>query len=321
MSLADNWAVEIGIERDSEGHLNLGSVIMHIRDAIIETGFVSRGRITSGLKEAYRPLGVEDVDVRAKIDEALRVLVLSGDVDEFTTAAGRGYAPTPPRRVAWGGAEDVLLGSTSGGEGTAYVRRLAAMETDETIVKLSLDEELGRPEWRLALVELKAADAPGDPASALFEIAVNLAASGDRYSLDEPEMIAVLSGRGTFFGHADRVPSGRWQRFSSDGCFPAVIKSGFSSRHVVLNIRDGMATVWEPKSYDLWKWVVVGATLAAGDAVINYDPDHMRLNFLTPPPNQVERAALLTGSQVGPWSWDLDVWAFAVIEEIIGSPR
>ena len=321
MSSAKSWAEAIRAKSDTEGQLELGSVIMHIRDAIIEAGFVSRGRITSGLKEAYRPLGVEETGLRAAIDEALRTLLLSGDVDEFTTGAGRGYAATPPRRIIWGGIEVALLGSTSGGEATAHIRRVAATEADAATITISLAEELGRPEWRSALVELIAADAPDESASALFDFAATLAASGEPYSLDEPQTVAVLSERGRFFGRAESAPSGRWRRFMGDGCFPAVIQSGFAPRYVVLSVTDGLATLWQPQSRDLWRWVVVGATLAAGDAAVSYDPVTKRFNFLTPPPRQVERAALLTGTRRGPWSWVLDASAYAVIASLMGSPR
>lgn len=320
MSSANSWADAIGAQYNAEGQLELGSVIMHVRDAIIEAGFVSRGRITTGLKEAYRPFGIEESSLRTAIDEALWTLLLSGDIDEFTTSAGRGYAATPPRRIVWGGIQAALLGSTSGGEAAAHVRRVAAIDSDPVSITIPLAEELGWPEWRLALVELGAADAPEESASVLYNFATALAASGERYSLDEPQTVSVLSGRGIFFGQAESVPSGRWERISGDGCFPAVIKSGFAPRYVVLSISDGLANLWQPQSRDIWRWIVVGATLAAGDAAINYDPANCRLDFLTPPPRQIERAALLTGSRIGPWSWHVDTSAFAVISELLGSP-
>src|SRR4051812_14817599 len=130
MTLADIWTEAISAERDVDGQPSLGTVLAHIRGAVIETGYVSHGRITSGLKEAYRPLRVEEGKLRAKMDEALRVLLLSGDLDQFTTGAGRGYAATPPRRIAWHGDSVALLGNTVGGEDSALVRRVAADEVD-----------------------------------------------------------------------------------------------------------------------------------------------------------------------------------------------
>jgi len=133
--------------------------------------------------------------------------------------------------------------------------------------------------------------------------------------------VAVLSGRGHFFGNPERVPSGRWQRSTDNGCFPAVIKSGFSPRYVILHIRDGAATVWQPPSRDLWRWFVIGATLAAGDPVLSYDSAARRLDFLTPPPRQVERGALLAGTQMGPWSWKIEPQVYAIVKTLTGTPR
>jgi hypothetical protein len=321
MSLADIWAEAIGAERDENGQPSLGTVLAHIRGAIIEAGYVSHGRITSGLKEAYRPLGVDEKKLRDTIDEALRVLLLSGDCDEFTTGAGRGYAATSPRCVTWDDNSVALLGGTLGGDTTDLVRRVSSGEVEATTITIPLAIELGRPEWRSALVDLNATDVLDDGVGALFSLASTLAARGERYSLDEPLAVAVLSGRGRFFGRPESAPSGRWQRVAVNGCFPAVIKSGFISRYVVLNIADGQATLWQPDSRDLWRWVVVGATLAAGDPVISYDLTTQRLDFLTPPPRQIERAALLTSTRIGPWSWKVDAQAHTVIAELMTAAR
>jgi hypothetical protein len=321
MSLADIWAEAIGAERDVDGQPLLGAVLAHIRSAVIEAGYVSHGRITSGLKEAYRPLGVDEKKLRDTIDEALRVLLLSGDFDEFTTGAGRGYAATSPRCVAWGGNSVALLGGTFGGDATGLVRHVSSNEVDTNTITIPLAIELGRPEWRSALVDLNAADVLDDGVGALFNLASTLAASGERYSLDEPLAVAVLSGRGRFFGRPESAPSGRWQRVVVDGCFPAVIKSGFISRYVVLNVADGEATLWQPASRDLWHWVVVGATMATGDPAISYDPATQRLDFLTPPPRQIERAVLLTSKRIGPWSWHVDAQVHTAIAELMTAAR
>jgi hypothetical protein len=321
MSLADIWAEAIGAERDVDGQPLLGTVLAHIRGAVIETGYVSHGRITSGLKEAYRPLGIDEKKLRDTIDEALRVLLLCGDFDEFTTGAGRGYAATSPRCIVWGSNSAALLGGALGGNPTDLVRHVSGGEVDAATITIPLAIELGRPEWRSALVDLNAADVLDDGVGALFSLASTLAASGERYSLDESLAVAVLSGRGRFFGRPESAPSGRWQRVAVNGCFPAVIKSGFISRYVVLNIADGQATLWQPDSRDLWRWVVVGATMAAGDPVITYDPATQRLDFLTPPPGQVERAALLTGERIGPWSWNVDAHVHTVIAELMTAAR
>ncbi len=321
MSAVTAWAEAIGLALDEAGKPTLATVLSHIRSAIIETGFVSRGRITSGLKEAYRPVAIDDGVVRNLIEDALQLLRLSGDVDEFATGAGRGYAATPPRLVGWGGGEVALLGAVTSGPAVAIVRRVPAAERDGAMASVTLVDELGRPEWRSALVDLGATDDPGETVAALFAVAQRLAASGDRYSLDEPQAVAVVSGRGDFFGRAENAPSGRWQRVAGDGCFPAAIRSGFTTRNVVLSVSGGEATLWQPPSRDLWRWIVVGATLGAGDPVLRYDPGNATLDFLTPPPRQAERAALLAGTQIGRWSWTIDRNAYAVLANLMGSPR
>lgn len=320
MSATDTWAQAIAFERDVDGQLRLPSVLNHIRSAVVEAGFISRGRITRGLKEAYGPFDVEETALTAKIDEAIELLRLSGDLDEFNTSAGRGYAATPPRRVDWGDSQVAVLGATAIASSPVIVRRLAASETDDTMMNVRLDDELGRPDWRSALVELRAADTPGGNAADLFNASQTLAASGDRYSLDEPQRVAVVSGRGEFFGRAENAPSGRWKRVDQDGCFPAAIRSGFITRYVVLSISGDGATLWQPPTLDLWRWIVVGATLARGDPVLRYDPTTRALDFLTPPPRQAERVALLTGEKTGPWSWRIDDKAYGSLVLLIGTP-
>jgi hypothetical protein len=315
------WGEAIGFVRDETGRPDLAAMLSHVRWAIVEAGFVSRGRITSGLKEAYRPFAVDDGVMKEVIDEVLRLLRLSGDVDEFRTAAGRGYAASPPRRVAWGGDEVALLGAVTSGPADGIVRRLSAARRDHAIPTVTLADELGRPDWRSALVELGSADAPFETAAALFAVARTLAASGERYSLEEPQAVAVVSGRGEFFGRADNGTSGRWNRVAGDGCFPAAIQSGFTTRNVVLNISGGGATLWQPPTLDLWRWIVVGATLSGGDPVLRYDPGRATIDFLTPPPRQAERAALLAGTQIGPWSWTIDSNAYSVLAELMGPPH
>jgi hypothetical protein len=320
MSATDTWAQAIAFERDVDGQLRLPSVLNHIRSAVVEAGFISRGRITRGLKEAYGPFDVEETALTAKIDEAIELLRLSGDLDEFNTSAGRGYAATPPRRVDWGDSQVAVLGATAIASSPVIVRRLAASETDDTMMNVRLDDELGRPDWRSALVELRAADTPGGNAADLFNASRTLAASGDRYSLDEPQRVAVVSGRGEFFGRAENAPSGRWKRVDQDGCFPAAIRSGFITRYVVLSISGDSATLWQPPTFDLWRWIVVGATLAAGDPVLRYDRTTHALDFLTPPPRQAERVVLLTGDRTGPWSWMIDDKAYGSLVRLIGTP-
>jgi hypothetical protein len=319
MSATDRWAQAIVFEQDPDGQPALTSVVHHIRCAVVEAGFVSRGRITRGLKEAYGPFELDQSALARKIDEALELLCLSGDIDEFGTSAGRGYAPTPPRRVAWGGNEVAVLGATIVASSPIIVRRMVATETDESLMNVRLDDELGWPDWRSMLVELGSADTSEDNATALFKLAQALATSGERYSLDEPQQVAVVSGRGEFFGKPENAPSGRWHRIDGDGCFPAAVRTGYTTRYVVLSVSGRGATLWQPPTRDVWRWVVVGATLAQGDPVVRYDPTSGALDFLTPPPRQAERVALLTGSQTGSWSWLIDDKAHGTLARIMGT--
>lgn len=316
------WAQAIGFVADDAGGPSLETMIGHIRAGVVEAGYSSRGRITLGLKEAYRPLALDESLLSQRIEEALRILQLSGDLDEYATAAGRGYAATPPRQIDWGGAHVTTLGAAADSDARVAVRRVPReAASGETVAKFSLHAELGRPDWRNALVELGGADAPDEGPAALFHLAQALATGGERYALDESNSVAVLSGAGPFFGKAEPTPSGRWQRVAGDGCFAAIIKSGYTNRVAVLNVADASSTIWFPPSRDIWRWVVVGQTMAAGDPVLRYDAVTGALDFLTEPPRQAERAVLLTGTQTNAWSWRIDAQAYAMIEGLMGSPR
>ena len=317
MSNGRLWAEALHLP--TEGDALRASVLRHIRDAVREGGYVSRGRITSGIKEAYRPIGIGEEALRTVIDEAIDLLMRTGDIDELSTGAGRGYAPTPPRRLIWGGPDDVVLGSVALSS-SETVRRVSMEATDAEVIPTPLLLELGRPAWRDALVEIGGADQPdGDP-TALSAYAQALTSSGVRYSLDEPSALVVLSGNGEFFGSSDG-PSGRWARANEDGFYPAVIASGYTQRRVLLAIDNGAATLWEPPNRDLWHWIIVGFTLAAGQPVWRYDRATETLNFLTPPTRQAERAALLTGEQVSAWSWHVEPPVHAIIAGMLGSPQ
>ncbi len=319
MSASEAWARAIDFSVAGDGGPAFDTVVMHIRDAVFEAGFVSRGRITSGLKEAYRPLGLDEALIRERLEAALNLLLLSGDLDEYTTSAGRSYAGTPPRLVYWGGETKTLLGASI--SGTGVVRHLPPdTPGSEAAAHVPLADELGRPEWRNALVELGGADAPEGDARNLFAFSQALAASGERYSLDEPTAVAVVSGRGEFFGRADPSPSGRWRRVGAGGFFPAAVRTGYSYKNVVLHVAGNDTTLWQPPSRDIWRWIVAGQTLALGDPVLRYDPVSETLDFLTPPPRQAERAALITGTQQAAWSWKLEPSAYAMVAALMGSP-
>ncbi len=314
------WSEAIGFVMDEEEQPSLETVVEHIRSAVIETGFTSRGRITTGLKEAYRPFDIDDATVRNKIEAALGTLLLSGDLEEYTTSAGRGYASTPARRIHWGGDQAALLGSSIPGAG--LVRRVPRSEQpDADAISVALRDELGRAEWRDALVELGGADAPIADARELYAFSRALAASGERYSFDEPDAVAVVSGRGDFFGRSESTPNGRWRRPHGDGTHAAIIRTGYLWRNVVLHMDGKDATLWEAPTRDWWCWIVIGQTLAQGDPVLRFDPPTGRLDFLTPPPRQAERAALITGSRLGRWSWKVDPDAYAIIAALTGHPE
>ncbi len=318
---SSTWSDEIKLVLDAEGRPEIYCVAEHIRGAVIEAGFSSRSRITSGLKEAYRPFGIAEKTLADVVDEALRLLVLSGDMDEFSTAGGRGYVSTPPRAVTLAGRFVALLGGVQTEGRPALVRQAAEGVSEDAAASIDLIEELGRPQWRSLLVELGGADAPGETPAILYNFVVAMASGGERYSLDEPQSVAVLSGRGAFFGAPDIPPTGRWSKVASDGCYPAAIKSGYVIKHVVLNVSGNRTTLWQPPTHDAWRWIVVGATLATGDPVLRYDAGAAKLDFLVPPPRQAERAALLSGLRVGPWSWVVDPTAFGVIADLIGQRR
>ncbi len=314
------WSDAIGFLADEGGAPSHETVVTHVRSAVMEAGFVSRGRITSGLKEAYRPFELDETTIRERTQAAINAMLLSGDIEEYATSAGRGYAGTPPRLIHWGGDAVSLLGSSE--IGTGLVRQFPqSQEFDGAFVKISLLEELGRPEWRNALVELGASDAPDGNAGALFAYSQALAASGERYSLDEPDAVAVVSASAEFFGRADPSPSGRWRRVDSEGFFPAAIRTGYTVNNVVLHVAGKNTTLWQPPSRDIWRWIVVGQTLAQGHPVVRYNQTTGILDFLTPPPRQAERAALLVGTQQAPWSWKVDRSAYAIIAALMGFPR
>jgi hypothetical protein len=316
MSSAALWAETLNFSGDIEQLRNI--VLRHIRDAVREGGYVSRGRITSGIKEAYRPLGIDDDALRTTIDEAIGLLMLSGDIDELTTGAGRGYAATPPRRIVWGGADDAILGGAAVSSDET-VRKLGDAAALSDLITIALVRELGRPAWRNVLVELGGSDEPAGDARALSDYARALTSSGERFGLDEPHKVAVLSGIGSYYGFPHDL-SGRWARATDEGFYPAVVETGYTRRRVLLAVQDDAATLWEPPNRDAWHWIIVGFTLGRGSPVWKYDLVTETLEFLTPPPRQAERAAMLTGKQLTSWSWRIDAQAQGVIADLLGAP-
>ena len=315
------WADAIGYGVDPDGAPAVDGLCRTLRSAVFHSGFVTLARLTSGLREAYSPLGVSDTALTSPAAEAIRLLVLTGDVEEFSTAAGRAYASTPPRSVVWGGEQVALLGALDLKLESNGVRRVARSAIGSVAAaEVTLAEELGRAEWSLRLVELGGADAGDGDASALAQFAAACAASGDRYVDDPYSPAVVLSGRGDYFGDPRNAPGGRWRRIGDLGTFPAVVKDAYRSRRVVMHLDETGTRVWTPADHDLWRWIVVASTLAQGDEVLRYAPDTGLMNFLTPPPRQLERAARLAGTQVSPWIWRLDAAAFDIVSSLIHPP-
>jgi hypothetical protein len=101
----------------------------------------------------------------------------------------------------------------------------------------------------------------------------------------------------------------------------ALRRNGYITRYVILSIAGDSATLWQPPTPDLWRWIVVGATLVAGDPVLRYNRTTRALDFLTPPPQQAERVVLLTGDRTGPWSWMIDDKAYGSLTLGRARPR
>lgn len=321
MSHTDAWAEAIDFEHDLEGGPTLGTVLKHVRTAIFEMGFVTRSRIVNGLNEAYRPFEVSRDIVRSRVEEALSQLVLLGEVDRYQTAAGQSYAATPPRVIDWGGGLLAVLGSAPDAL-DSDVRRVERDYAHKlAIPKISLNEELGRADWRTALVSLGGSDALDIGPQEIFRYASILAASGERFAADRPADTAVLSGSGDFFGRAERAPDGRWRRIETDGTFPGRTRTAYAWRDIVVRIEDGEATLWSAPDRDCWNWIVLGATLQQGDPVMRYDELSRTLTFLTPPPRQLERAVRLAGEQLGPWRWQVDPLVVSTLKSLLSLPQ
>lgn len=315
------WSEAIGFEPDENGQPSIATIVEHIRNAVIEAGFVSRGRMTSGLKESYRPLRVDEGLVAQRMDQALDVLTKTGDFIELTTATGRAYAPSQARRVIISEDRHVLLGAANHGDYSGIVRRgPSSAVSAEPIPVRTLDAEIGLAEWRLALVELGGSDSSEDGAASLYDFARALASSGEYLRLADAD-IAVLSGRGDFFGSFDKLPSGRWQNPGAAGSFPAAIRKQYGASFVVLNSEGSHGSIWQPQSRDLWRWAALGFTLSVGDPIYRFDQQTRIVKFLVPLPRQLERLMLLSARLETTWSWVVTDATIRVLENLVGKPR
>lgn len=314
----NSWAEAIGLEADENGQPSLATVVKHIRDAVIEAGFVSRGRITSGLKESYRPLDLDESVLAQRMDQALDLLTKSGDFIELATATGRAYAPSQARRIEISGDRHVLLGSANHADFSGVVRHGASSAVSaEPVPVQTLESELGIAEWRLALVELGGSDNSEDGAAGLYDFAKILASSGESFRLVDAD-IAVLSGRGDFFGSFDKPPSGRWQNPGAAGCFPAAIRKRYGASLVILDSDGSHGSIWQPQSRDLWRWATLGLTLSVGDPIYRFDPQTKIMKFLVPLPGQLERLMLLSARHESTWSWIVTDATIRVLDKLVG---
>ncbi len=314
------WPEAIGFEADEDGQPTLATIVQHLRTAVTEAGFVTRGRITSGLKESYRPMRVDETLLGQRRDEALDLLTKTGDLIQLTTATGRAFAPSQARRVRLSDDRHVLLGAAEYSEFTGPVRQGPASATGADAIPLvSLEAEIGLADWRLFLVELGGADEPSGNAMDFSNFAASLARSGQPVRLDDSD-IAVLSGRGDFFGGFDKPISGRWQNPGISGCFPAAIRKPYGSTLVIVSADGSEGSFWQPPSRDVWRWATIGFTLSLGDPIYRFDRNTGVVKFMVPLPLQLERLMLLTSPQESTWSWGASDATIDLLDKLTGRP-
>lgn len=315
------WAKAIGFEAGEDDQPNDATLIEHIRNAVIEAGLVARGRITSGLREAYRPLQIDENILALKMDRALDTLTKSGDLLELTTATGRAYMASQARLVQIDEHRNVLLGSAQSEAFSGVVRAGSRSAlSPEPMPITTLEAEIGVPDWRLALVELGGFDDRHGDAGSLYKFAKALASSGQHFRLDDAD-IAILSGQGDFFGSFNKPVTGRWQNVGAVGCFPAVLRKQYTAEFIIVNSDEADASFWKPETIDLWRWVTIGFTLSLGQPIFRFDKDTGLVGFLVPLPRQLQRLMLLAAEPKGAWNWIASETAMWVLERLVGMPR
>ena len=304
---ATDWAETIGATLDDSGLPTRADIASHIRSAVRAAGSLRRGQITRGLNESYAPFEIEDGALRVAIDWVLHELVLIGDITEFKTAGGAAYILTPPRLVIIDDERATVLGACNLEPGGAHTaRQLVASDwpPPEAMPRIDVWTEFEIADWRLYLVEIGGVDDPIGTAETLFSHVVRLSMGGDRLETMTADKVRVLSGRQAYFGRYDGPqPDGRWQTLASDGAFCAVRHAGHGWRPCVLSMQDGRAAVWEPESWELWQWAIIGQTRAMGDPVCRYDEESTEFSALVPLPRQVRRLLTLGGEPTGSWRW------------------
>lgn len=306
MSAAE-WADAIGVTLDEAGAPLQSDIATQIRSAILATGTLRRGQITRGLNEAYAPFNLTESVIRSSIDQVLDDLVLIGDLTELKTASGAAFILTPPRLVVIDEERAALLGASAHeGGGGSIARQLAPDDwpSGEATLRTYLRDELGLPDWRVGLVKAGGLDAPLGTAETLFAHLVRLSAGGERLEILTPDKVRVLAGSQSYFGRYDAPQlEGRWHAATADGDFCAARHVGHGWRQCMLSVRAGRASIWEGDDPDLWRWAVVGQTLASGASLYRYDPEAGEFAMHVPPPRQVRRLLALGAMSVGPWRW------------------
>ena len=304
----DVWAEAIDASLDDAGLPTIASVGRHIRAATLAAGVLRRGQITRGLGEAYAPFGIDEGDLRALVDRVVGELELIGDLTELKTASGAAYIPTPARLVDFGDGRGAVLGGYAPEDDaiSSLARQLPAgdwpPETD--LPRVGLSDEIGVADWRPYLVEAGGVDAPLDTPESLFSHLARLSAGGDRLETLTPDKVRVLAGRQSFFGRVEAPQlEGRWQAIKSDGVFCAARQVGHGWRACVAQIIDGAVTIFETQDWDLWRWAIIGQTLADGDEVCRFEDQMSEFTMQTPPPRQVRRLMDLASEALGAWRW------------------
>lgn len=304
MNVAD-WADAIGATLDDKGVPMDATIAIHLRSAIKTAGTLRRGQVTRGLNEAYAPFGIESGALRVAVDRVLQDLVFIGDLTELDTASGAAYLLTPPRLVVVAADRAAVLGGWDLEPGDQLVRFLGDKEwpAADELLRVELRDELGLPDWRLHLVECGGRDSPRGSAQALFEHVGHLSAGGDRLGDLSADKVRVLSGRQAYFGRYDGAqPEGRWHEARADGSYCAVRHAGYGWRPCIVTLDSGAGSLWDA-DWDLWRWAVVGQTLASGDAVYTFDEETAEFAALVPLPRQLRRLMALAAEPVAAWRW------------------
>ncbi|MBY3271369.1 MULTISPECIES: hypothetical protein [Rhizobium] len=313
------WAEAIAFEPMDDGQPSEATVIEHIRNAVIAGGLTPRGRITSGLREAYRPLRIDDSALTALIDRSLDFLTRTGDFVELATASGRAYSASPARIVRIDETRAVLLGAARSENFSGVVRvGLPDAAIAEPVAMTTLAAEIRIADWRVSLIELGGCDAPGGGSANLYEFTKALASSGETFQMSDAD-IAVMSGAGDFFGSFDKPLTGRWQPPGAVGCYPAIFRKPYATDFILLNFDGDQASFWRPQTRDLWQWVVVGHVLSLGQPIVRFDSGKGTARFLVPLPRQLHRVMLLSGEQTAAWNWTVGEAALGLLSRLAGT--